>query len=55
MISETELKVSVAVTVILILLAFVDIRLSAALATAYLIGYAVHRMRKDKRRKELAT
>jgi len=51
---DTEAKVSVGLAVILVLTAFVDLRISAALATAYLIGYAVNRMRKDRKRKESA-
>jgi len=47
--SETEAKVSVAVTVILVLLAFVDLRISAALATAYLVAYGVNGLRKKRR------
>jgi len=53
--SETEAKVSVAVAVILVLTAFVDLRISAALATAYLIGYGVNRLRRDRKRRESAS
>jgi hypothetical protein len=54
-ISETGTKVSVAVAVILVLTAFVDLRISAALATAYLIGYGVNRMMRDRKRREAAS
>ena len=48
------MKVSVAVAVVLVLLAFVDLRISMVLATAYLIGYGVKRMRSQRKRKESA-
>jgi hypothetical protein len=44
-----EVKVSIIVAVTLIVTALVDFRISAALATAYLIGYGVYRMRKTRR------
>ena len=53
-ISETGTKVSVGVAVVLVLLAFVDLRISAVMATAFLIAYGVNRMRKQRRRKESA-
>jgi hypothetical protein len=53
--SDTEAKVSLAVAVILVLTAFVDLRISAALATAYLIGYGVNRLRRDRKRRESAS
>ena len=53
-ISETGTKVSVGVAVVLVLLVFVDLRISAVLATVYLIAYGVNGMRKQRRRKESA-
>lgn len=49
---DTEMKLSLAVVIVLIITALVDLRISAALATAYLIGYAVNRMRKNRIRRE---
>lgn len=49
---ETEAKVSIAVTVVLVVTAVVDLRVSAAIATVYLIAYGVYRMRKHRRRRE---
>lgn len=54
MTSETEAKVSIAVAVVLLLVAFVDLKISAAIATAYLIAYGVYGMRKNRKRKETA-
>ena len=51
---DTGTKVSLAVILLLVLTAFVDFRISAALATAYLVGYGVYSMRKARKRKELA-
>ncbi len=45
---ETELKISIIMALALILTAFIDFRISAGLATVYLIAYAVRRMRKRK-------
>jgi hypothetical protein len=47
---ENEAKVSIIVAVVLVLTAFIDFRISAALATAYLIAYGVNRMRKTRRK-----
>ena len=51
-ISDAQAKVSLVVALLLVLLAFVNLRISAALATAYLVAYAVNRLRKDRRRRE---
>ncbi len=45
---ETEIKVSIIIALALILTAFIDKRISAGLATVYLIVYAVRRLRKRK-------
>ena len=50
--SDNEAKVSIVVTFVLVLTAFIDFRIAAAIATAYLIGYGVYRMRKQRRQKE---
>jgi hypothetical protein len=52
---ETEAKVSLAVAVILVLTAIVNLRVSAALATAFLIAYGVNRMRRARKRRESAS
>jgi Flp pilus assembly protein TadB len=49
---ETEAKVGIAIAIVLVLTAFVDLKISATIATAYLIAYAVNRMRKDRKRRE---
>jgi prolipoprotein diacylglyceryltransferase len=51
-ISDNEVKVSIIVAIVLVLTAFINFRISAALATAYLIGYGVNRMRKQRLKKE---
>jgi hypothetical protein len=38
------------VTIILVVTALVDFRISAAIATVYLIGYGMYRMRKTRRK-----
>ena len=47
---DNEAKVSIIVAVTLVVTALVDFRISAALATAYLIAYGVYRMRKTRRK-----
>ena len=49
---DNEAKLSIAVAFVLILTAFINFQISAAIATAYLIGYGVYRMRKQRREKE---
>lgn len=43
---ETETKIGIIVALVLVLSAFYDLRISAALATVYLVVYAVRRLRK---------
>ena len=52
-ISENETKVSIIVAFVLVLTAFMNFRISAAIATAYLVVYAVNRMRKQRRQGKL--
>jgi hypothetical protein len=47
--SETEYKVSITVSNHTYA-AFLDLRVSAGLETAYLIAYGVHRLRKARRK-----
>ncbi len=45
---ETEMKISIIMALALISTVFIDFRISAGLATVYLIVYAVRRMRKRR-------
>ena len=47
---ETEAKVSIIVALVLIVTALYDLRISAAIASVYLVVYAVHRLRKGRTR-----
>lgn len=48
--SDNEAKLSIIVAAVLVITVLIDFRISAAIATAYLIGYAVYRMRKTRRK-----
>jgi hypothetical protein len=45
---ESGTKISVLVAVLLVILALVNLRISAGLATVYLIAYTINRLRKRK-------
>jgi hypothetical protein len=47
-ISESGTKISVLVAILLVILALIDLRISAGLATIYLIAYAINRLRRRK-------
>ena len=44
---QTDVKISIIVAFVLIITAFFDLRIAAAIATVYLIIYAVRRLRKS--------
>jgi len=50
--SETDAKVSIVVTLVLIVTALFDLRVSAGIATVYLVFYGVYRLRRERREKE---
>ena len=47
--SDNATKIGVFVAILLVLTALINIRISAAIATAYLIGYGVNRLRKQRK------
>ena len=47
--SQTELKVSIIVALVLIFAAFIDLRIAAGLAAVYLMVNAVQRLRRRKK------
>jgi hypothetical protein len=47
-ISESGTKINVLVAILLVILALIDLRISAGLAAIYLIAYAINRLRRRK-------
>ncbi len=53
--SQTEVKVSIIVALVLVFTAFIDLRIAAGLAVVYLIVSGVQRLRRQRKHAESGT